>query len=116
MAYQPLHVFTKTILSSDDMSSNLESSEININGIGGYSIQFIWSSDATPVGTINLAYSDNGTDFTDDQDSFLNVSGASGSHMINVIDPNYSYVKLIYTATSGGGGTDSVVVLMNGRL
>ena len=65
------------------------------------SYDLIWSSGNTPVATVTIQYSnDNESWITIDFGSTISISGASGSHRID-IKPNFKYVRPVVTFSSG---------------
>ena len=66
----------------------------NVEEAISYSVQFIWSSGSALSGSIYLEASNDGVNFTQIQQTVLAISGASGSHMINVEKHSYSYFLL----------------------
>lgn len=72
-----------------------------------YSVQAVYTG--SPVGTITLAASNNGTDWDTIAGSSQAIS-AAGSTMFNVTGAGYLYVRLEYAFTSGSGTVTAVYV------
>jgi len=63
-------------------------------------IQAVWSAGATPVGTLQLQGSVDGTNFFN-VGSTVAVSGNSGTAQVTDANAGYLYARMIYTRTSG---------------
>ncbi len=63
-------------------------------------IQAVWSAGATPVGSIQLQGSIDGTNFFNIGSSVA-VSGNTGTAYVTDANAAYLYARLIYTRTSG---------------
>lgn len=109
----PIHLFNKFIVGGDsavigDMSSTITSLPINIDEAVNYSIQAVMTG--SPVGTIQIQASNDillssGTvpqNWTTIPTSTSSIT-SSGTYLINVEFPAYSWVQLLYTAISGSG-------------
>lgn len=71
------------------------------------SYDVVWSNGNTPVATVTIQYSnDESTWITLDFGSTISISGASGSHRID-IKPNFKYVRPVVTFSSGD--TDLII-------
>lgn len=105
---EPIHVFNIQIVTNGNMASNITSLSTNIDEIVSYSIEAAFTGSA--VGTIKLQGSNNPSllGYTDITDSISEVDG-TGSYLINVELPAYSYVQLVYTAVSGSGTLNAVI-------
>lgn len=99
---EPVHVQNTLIVTNGDMSSNITSLATNIDEGCSYNIQAKFTG--TPVGIIKLQGSNDPVllGYTDITESVTSVSG-SGTYMVNVEFPVYSYVQLVYTSTSSVG-------------
>lgn len=104
---EPVHLFNIQIITNGDMSSNIISLSTNLDEAASYSIQAVFTG--TPVGVLMLEGTNdvpttdtNLTNWTIITDSESDVLEA-GSYLINVEFPVYSYVRLVYTRTSGSG-------------
>lgn len=99
----------KTFLKTGaSMGADVQSDSFNIQRMADYALQFVWSAGSTPVGTVTLQYSNDGSQW-DSASSSLNVSGNSGSNSIKgVTGP--AFVRGIYTYTSGSGTLDITIV------
>lgn len=105
--------FNNSIITGGNLSGDITSSSQSLNGVRGCAVQFIWSGATSPVGDVRLQGSNDNVTFTDISDSILSVSGNSGSCLINYDMPNFGYVRLKYTRTSGSGGTVNCTI--NGK-
>lgn len=104
------------IIDSGDMSEATITSEIyEIKRGYGYSVQFAWSG-TSPVGTIKLQASNDLvpreseiSNWTDITGSTVDVTGNTGTGMLNVTSSMYSWVRAVYTKTSGTGTLNAVL-------
>lgn len=113
--FNPAHDLYNELMKVNDSESINLSASFNSDArrlwqTPGYSIQFIWSGASTPVGIFFLQASNDGTNYTTIDESILAVTGASGSHMINVERPAYQWVRACYTRTSGSGGAVTIII------
>lgn len=84
-----------------NLSASFNSDKGNVTNARGYSIQAVWTGGGSPVGTMSLQASTDGTNWSDISTSTLSVSGNSGNNIFNVKDVYYNFVRLVYTRTSG---------------
>src|SRR4051812_22799177 len=89
---------TITILSAGDMSGDLISDSIDVQGVSNYSIQAVYSG--SPVGTMKLKISMDGIIYTDYTGSSVSIS-ASGDTFYKINRNGERYVQLTYTFSSG---------------
>lgn len=113
MANTAIHEFNNTLISGGNLSGDITSSVQNLNAVHHIAVQFVWTGASSPVGTVELQGSNDNSTFTSISDSVLAVSGSSGSCLINYDFPNFGYVRVKYTRTSGSGGT--VTCTINGK-
>jgi hypothetical protein len=79
-----------------------------------YAIQFVWASGSSPVGTLTVDFSLDGTTFTDSGVSFTAISGAAGSRLFNVTrSGGECFVRFKYVNVSGTA-TASAVTFIKG--
>ena len=90
------------------MSSDIISLETNIDEAASTCVQATFTG--SPVGEIKLQASNHPAvlGYTDITTSITAISGA-GSYMVNSDLPAYSYVRLVYTHTSGTGTLNSFI-------
>ena len=100
-------------LSSHSMAGNVTSNGINLINIYAFSIQVVWASGTSPVGTFKLQGSNDPvifnsgqgegqpTNWTDIDSSDKAISGTPGSILYDVTQASYRWVRIVYTATSG---------------
>ena len=105
----PQNLYNRLIVTNGDMTGNITSSVIDLSQTDGYAIFAQWTG--TPVGTIKIQVSVDGTNFVDLANSQMNVSGA-GNVMWEVITAMYDKVQVVYTAGSSTGTLD---VQINGK-
>lgn len=103
---EPVHVLNLRIVSSGDMSASITSSATNINEVVSYAVQAVFTG--SPVGSLSLEGSNDNTTYTVISSSTAAVS-AAGSYLVNVELPAYSYVRLVYTRTSGTGTLNATI-------
>lgn len=98
---EPIHLFNEKIVDSESMGSSITSSIKNVQEAISFAVQVLWSGGGTPVGTLDLQASNDGTNFSSVISSPPAVSGNSGSLIINVEKHAYGYIRVVYTRTSG---------------
>jgi hypothetical protein len=114
------------------MNTNITSAPYNVQQIYGVAIQAVFTG--TPTGTFKLqasadpatsynpagagqagmAGSNNPTNWSDIEDSSYTVS-AAGNYVWNVFDIMYTYIRLVYTDTSGGTSTAVLTANINAK-
>lgn len=93
------------LLTGVDLASSQSSSAFSIRQTAGYSIQHIFSAGSasrSAVLTLSACPTEDGV-FTA-IDTFQ-IDGTSGSRVINVENPNYSFVKVSASPLVSSGGT-----------
>ena len=88
---------------SQSMATDLVSDAYNVKFCEGYCVHFVWSAGATPIGSVKIQVSIDKVNWEDLEDSPQEVTGNTGSQMIDVVEHNYSWVRFAYTRTSGSG-------------
>lgn len=98
------------LLEAADLSGNLTSPEINVINLDQASVFVSWSGTA-PVGVLDVQFKngDNGTWFSVDMGGPINITGASGQHILIFHELPHTAMRLLYTATSGSGSIDAVI-------
>lgn len=93
-----------TVLSGQSMAASFESDPISVLPFIGYSISCVFTG--SPVGTLKIQVSndteDAPTNWDDLDDSSVSIS-AAGSETYIVAEVEYSFIKLVYTRSSGSG-------------
>lgn len=93
------------------MNATINSSAQQLWNVFGYAIQIVWTG--TPTGSFKLQASDdsfnagipgNPNHWSDITDSSVSIT-AAGSYMWNVSNPQYVWVRVVYTDTSSGAST-----------
>lgn len=122
-----MHVYNQQIVTNQVMNTTINSSAYNVQQIYGYAIQATFTG--APTGTFKLQASNdpatsynpgNGTganpvvNWTDIANSPYVVT-ASGNYMWNVYDVMYTWVRLVYTDTSGGTSTAVLNAYINAK-
>ena len=105
-----MRIFKYGFLTGGDMSGNVTSSAVQLDYTVGYSIQAAFTG--TPSGSLKLQASVDGTNYSDITDTSTTIA-AAGSFLWNVADPNYDYVRLVYTRT-GSTGVLSATIFSKG--
>ena len=108
---EPIHFRNVIIINAQPMASNITSvqfaTEPDINEEVSYSVQATWTG--SPVGTLKLQASNNIAllGWTDITSSVVAVNGP-GTYLINIERHAYSFVQMVYVATSGSGTLSAV--------
>lgn len=88
------------IATNESMGANVTSSSFTVQHTPIVCIQAVWSAGGTPVGTLQLQGSVNGTDFFN-VGSTVAVSGNTGTAQVTDANAGYLFARLLYTRTSG---------------
>lgn len=118
-----MRVFNDPLLTNAVMNTTLTSLGIPLMNTYGYAIQAVYTG--TPTGTFKLQASvdpvkdgppntPQPTNWDDITDSSFTVSSA-GVYIWNVTDAMYTWVRLVYTDSSGGTSTAIVNARINSK-
>lgn len=99
MSDQPNRIFNVHLVEDESMGADVTSESLDISEAIGYSVEVSWAGGGAPVGSLVLRGSNSGEVFTDI--SSANVTGNSGSILINVEISRYAFIQLFYDRTSG---------------
>jgi hypothetical protein len=88
------------LLTSSTMTANITSNPVALTGRLGCSFQPVWTG--SPVGTVKVQVSVDGTNYSDYEGSSVAVNGA-GSTVFNVTNAFFLFARVVYTFTSGTG-------------
>lgn len=88
------------LASAQSMASSFNSNAFNLDRTPIFAIQAVYTG--SPVGTLKLQSSNDGTNWDDIAGSTVAVS-AAGSQTWNYTGAGFGKVRLVYTATSGTG-------------
>ena len=102
-------LYTK-LLDAVNMNASTSATQA-IQGVGGYCIQGFWSGYSGSGETIATQGSNDGVNFT--QVNSVNVTGATGSFILNVEKAHYRFVKVVYTT---GTTTGTLTVTISGKV
>lgn len=109
MSDQPIHLFNTILFENLSAGVGINTSQaINVNEAISFCVQFVWDTGSGIIGNIYLEASNDGSNFTQIQQSILAVSGASGSHMINVEKHSYAWFRLVIDLSAGSLNANSV--------
>jgi hypothetical protein len=99
---EPLHVFNEPIYSAQALTSSSSSNSQNLDECRSYCIAAVITG--SPVGSLQVKGSNDGINFGNVPGSQFTVAiSAAGTYLIADPSPDYSYVQLDYTFTSGSG-------------
>lgn len=102
-----LHLGPKNVVEETGMDTTATGIKSYCEYLDLISYDVIWTNGNTPVAVITIDYSNDGEDWrTIDFGSTISISGASGSHRID-IKPNFKFVRPVVTFSSGD--TDLVI-------
>lgn len=87
-------------MTAGNMAGNLTSDAEPLDSYYGSAIQAVYTG--SPVGTLKLQASIDGTNYSDITASSQSIT-ASGSFLWNITANFYRYVRVVWTATSGSG-------------
>jgi hypothetical protein len=91
---------SNVLITSADMAASFNSDEIFLEKKDGYAIQAVFTG--SPVGSLYISVSINGTDWTVLADSPQAIS-AAGDVVFEVTTSKYLVAKVYYARTSGTG-------------
>lgn len=102
MDLTPRHI-TWSLAVSNDMTATIDSDVIPIlrQESQGAFIQLAWTS--TPVGTLKLQVSNDGSIWSDLTGITVDTGGAAGSTSWSIADAFFQYMRVGYARTSGDG-------------
>ena len=110
----PHHLYNESLLVglTVNFGATFTTNARKLESTFGYAVSFSYTGATTPNGNIVLQASNDGSNYSNIDETLINISGSSDTHVINVEKPCYLYVRLKYTRTSGSGGT--ITCLING--
>ena len=88
-------------LVSGNMSVPITSPVTDMSNTESFSVQAVWTG--SPVGTIKLQVSTNGTTFVDVPDSVTPVSGTGNAIWDGYTGTGCDKIQVVYTPSSGSG-------------
>ena len=95
--------FTIPSSGTTSLGASFDSASFLVERMSGFALQAIWSDGSSPVGTLKLQASNDDSNWEDITGATFSVSGNSGHSMINVAEVFYTYVRAVYTRSSGSG-------------
>ena len=95
------NIFNYVFVNAQSMASSFESDVIDLSNVQGFSVQADYTG--SPVGTLKLMVSDNGSKFYDYPNSSVSIPTTDGGQLYIVSQVHFDKVKLVYTASSGSG-------------
>jgi predicted secreted protein len=105
----------KSTILSQAISGDVDSSASDLRDMEGYAIQFTWSGGSGFSGNLELQASVDGTNYSPVTDSQQAITGATGTHVWNVHDHHYSYVKVVLSGVSGTASSAQIVFSARAR-
>lgn len=111
MAQLPIHKFNTQLIAAGDMNGDITGTGYEVNEARTVSIQAVWSG-SSPIGTLHIQASCDGTNYTDVSGGSQAVSGNTGTLLFNLQDIGYAYLRAFYDNTSGTG---TLTVTSNGK-
>lgn len=90
------------IISAGDMSGNINSSVVDVTHVDNAGLQVVWSA-SSPVGSLQVQGTIDGTNFFDLLPSPLSISTATGNVYVQIAQICFASLKVVYTFTSGTG-------------
>lgn len=103
---------TFPLLTAQSVGASFTSGNITAKLLDRFSVHCTISGGGSPVGTLLLQYSNDGTNWADDTDSQVAIS-ADGDTLFNVSDVGFVYARVKYTRTSGTGSMTATVHAVN---
>jgi hypothetical protein len=98
---------TYKVLDGVSMSTSQESSAVDVSLFRNWSCHFSWSG--TPVGSLSVDTSPDGTYWTTISGSQRATGGLDGSHVVNFAGSGFRFIKTSFARTSGSGSLTAFV-------
>lgn len=99
----PQHI----IVAGDMSQATVTSANMPVMFMDNIGVQVNWSAGSSPVGVIQVQASLDGVNFDAlDFGSVINITGNSGSLLININQIPYNQIRVQYIKTSGSGTLD----------
>ena len=90
------------LVENEDMGSNVESKVIKVSSLDR--VKFIIDFKGNAVGNFKFLISDDMENFYEiEPDITLSANGADDSHILNINLVNFTFIKILYEASSGFG-------------
>lgn len=99
---------TFKLMNGASLSASVSSDTVDLLNFDGYSVQVIMTG--SPVGTLKIQGTNDGTNFEDIPDTSFAVT-TSGGVLYNCVEQQYNRFKVVYTRASGSGTLDCYVTL-----
>jgi hypothetical protein len=94
-------------------SADRTSSAFDVSFADEMSIQAVWTGGSTPVGTLKVQFSNDGSTYVESATT-ASISGTTGSVFISLSNMSFKYAKVFLDWTSGNA-TISAWVLAKGK-
>lgn len=107
----PINLFNKILFNAISVAVSNASSILDVKEALSMVVQVSWSG-SSPLGTILIQGSCDGTIFTTISGGSVAVTGNTGSALINVTEKGISHLQAVYTTTSGTG---TITVVVNAK-
>lgn len=109
MSELPIHLRKIDLFEDLDISTGEFYSEAqNVEDVISYAVSVTWSDGAILNAQMFLQASNDGENWTQIQQSTLSIAGASGTHVVNVEKPAYSFARLGITVSAGTATINSL--------
>lgn len=107
-----------TMLAATSLTSTFNGPAVDVEQYLGYYIQcnFDFSGGADSAGTIKLQTSIDGVNFGDYPNSTQNITNASTSAHWEVYVKFHKFVRVVWTNSSGTGGTGTILAMYTREL
>lgn len=99
------------VLINASVATNHTSAIIDVKEALSMAVQTSWSG-SSPLGTLVIQGSCDGTVFTTLSGGSVSITGSSGSNLLNVVEKGITHIQAVYTTTSGTG---TVLVTINAK-
>ena len=96
------------VIDTGDISGDLTSSETNCEHLDRVSYFLNWSG-VSPVGTITVEVSPDGSNWFELDLGSISISGNSGNHTIFITETDFKSIRLQYVSTSGTGTLNAII-------
>lgn len=113
MSVLPFHEFDETILDNASMSSaSLVSDVLTLDRVTGYAINAVITNSSSPSGLLAIQGANVNDDIYYTDIKQFTVNSSSDTFLIDYDRPNYRFLRVKYTKTSGEG---TLTVRVNGK-
>lgn len=91
------------LVTGASMGADVTSDVYDTRDYDRVALQVVWSAGATPVGTVAIQGSLDGTNFVAMNVGTLSVAGNADHMVVDLTEMSLPFIRVLYTRTSGSG-------------